>query len=888
MRGRFAAWLAAFSIVLGGVAFADVPPGTTFTYQGQLIKAGALVNDTADFQFSLWDDEFAGVQLGPTLTLIGVTVTDGLFTADLDFGQNIHKGRATWLKIMVRSPSGVGGYTTLDPRQALMPAPCAMALPGLWTQQNATSPNLIGGYDDNSVTAGVVGATIGGGGGAGNLNRVTANYGAVSGGLNNRVGNDGAANDGDYAFVGGGMNNIASGDDAIVGGGLSNLASGDWGTVGGGYGNQVTGDYAAIPGGVSNSAAGFYSLAAGRQAKALHDGSFVWGDSNAANFSSTAANQFLVRANGGVGINTNSPSSPLTVAGMIQSTAGGFKFPDLTVQTSAGLAGSGTAGYLPKYAGASTLGNSILYETGGMIGVNDPTPSAAIDVTTPFNDTLWLRGPGGFTTNGRIRFQDSAGNVFIQNDMDGGMLINVNGSLGGRLALTGGDVGIGTTTPAYPLDVNGAVRFSSPGIGTSANLIIDDSNGSNDRPGIQFTNNNIHFIGGDDLSDEWFGFYSEYSSIRTYDAAVHVHGKTAGSWGTYLSLTHDGTDGRIGTDVGDLVLEPFGSVGIRTAAPAADLHVVGSTATLGSLIVAPDEPLNGGDSKLLLAEDAAGIYHMRWDYDGGANRLNLYGSAVGTDYGPHLTINRDNGYVGVNTPTPSGPLHVTDATPGNTSVILPNDSISAIEIMDEPGVANDHNASIAIGTSLTTLASRSITVPAAGYVLALADGDLQISHTNGTDSTYIYGVSDSATSLPSDQDMMTRLAGALTTGTYNFAGSSHGLFSVAAAGSYSFYYLAYEFSGGSATMYDIQLTLLYVPTAYGTVESNLPPPNGGGGPETQGREPAAPGITPEEIEAEQQLEVENHRLRVLAELEAAEAQIAELRAKLEALEKPDK
>src|SRR6185436_19558586 len=52
------------------------------------------------------------------------------------------------------------------------------------------APNLIGGSPNNSVVAGVVGATIGGGGATtwfdgGYVNQVAANFGTVSGGLGN-------------------------------------------------------------------------------------------------------------------------------------------------------------------------------------------------------------------------------------------------------------------------------------------------------------------------------------------------------------------------------------------------------------------------------------------------------------------------------------------------------------------------------------------------------------------------------------------------------------------------------------------------------------------------------------------------------------------------------
>ena len=62
-----------------------------------------------------------------------------------------------------------------------------------------------------------------------------------------------------------------------------------------------------MPGGYDDFANSKYSLAAGRQARALHTGTFVWADWAAADFESTADNQFLIRADGGVGIGTNDP-----------------------------------------------------------------------------------------------------------------------------------------------------------------------------------------------------------------------------------------------------------------------------------------------------------------------------------------------------------------------------------------------------------------------------------------------------------------------------------------------------------------------------------------------------------------------------------------------------
>jgi len=118
-----------------------------------------------------------------------------------------------------------------------------------------------------------------------------------------------------YATSGGGYHNSASGHYSVVGGGAGNVASGYHATVGGGGRDTASYDYATVPGGYACAARGIFSLAAGRRAKAAHSGSFVWGDATDADFASTANNQFLVRANGGVGINKNNPSAALDVNG---------------------------------------------------------------------------------------------------------------------------------------------------------------------------------------------------------------------------------------------------------------------------------------------------------------------------------------------------------------------------------------------------------------------------------------------------------------------------------------------------------------------------------------------------------------------------------------------
>jgi hypothetical protein len=114
-----------------------------------------------------------------------------------------------------------------------------------------------------------------------------------------------------------GNGNVASGDHSTVSGGAANGASGNATTVGGGIINTASGSSSTVPGGSENAAQGDFSFAVGHRAKANHDGAFVWADSTDEDFTSTGENQFLIRAVGGVGIGTDSPTERLTVNGNV-------------------------------------------------------------------------------------------------------------------------------------------------------------------------------------------------------------------------------------------------------------------------------------------------------------------------------------------------------------------------------------------------------------------------------------------------------------------------------------------------------------------------------------------------------------------------------------------
>lgn len=94
---------------------------SVFTYQGRLNDNGAPANGVYDFQFAVYDSS------NPLATNAqsGIGVTNGLFTAQLDFGSAIFDGGPRWLEISVRT-NGAPNFATLSHRQPITSTPYAI------------------------------------------------------------------------------------------------------------------------------------------------------------------------------------------------------------------------------------------------------------------------------------------------------------------------------------------------------------------------------------------------------------------------------------------------------------------------------------------------------------------------------------------------------------------------------------------------------------------------------------------------------------------------------------------------------------------------------------------------------------------------------------------
>ena len=557
--------------------------GTAFTYQGVLSQNGAAINGSNDLTFTLYNAVSAGATVGASNVVNDLVMSNGLFTVTLDFGAGAFDGTARWLQIAARPGASTGAYTNLAPRTPVTPTPYAVfantasnlsgalpaaalsgtyggtvifsnaanrfsgigsnltalnasqltggtvpaaALGNAWkiTGNSNTSPgthflgttdnqpleikvnnqrglrlehgdnalnqsvNVIGGYSSNQVSAGIVGATIAGGG---SLN-------AIGGNSPNRV-------NADFGTVGGGSLNTAGGGFAA--------------TVGGGAQNTASGDYATVPGGVSNTATN-YAFAAGNRAKAIHQGAFVWADSQNANFTSTANNQFLIRASGGVGIGTSTPKHKLDVAGNIfLGTA--FNGQDFTALGDTLYLGS------PRKYLSSTLGAPI-----------NGSPDWINLMCHPFSHGI-LFGTAGpsdadpHSAPNPLMVIQASGNVGIGTTLPSQKLHVSGNMLASGDIFAGGTVGIGTQTPVTTLDVRSATPEIT--VGTSANT-----------GGALYFGNSGHGVKRG---------YSQLNDVGLYTTAADV----------YLSAN--------GTTTSQFVLKNDGNVGIGTSTPARKLTV---------------------------------------------------------------------------------------------------------------------------------------------------------------------------------------------------------------------------------------------------------------------------------------------------------------------------
>ena len=394
------------SIALGLLLVASATQAAPWTYRGTLNDGGQPANGRYDIRLSLLDAGGAK-SLAYPLTFSGVEVKNGAFAVDVDFG--IDLAQFGTLKLQTEVAQGDSGFVALGEPKAF---DAKAALAGVcWdTQGNAgTNPatDFLGTTDNVPLRMRVNNMTI-------------ATFEEKPNGINVLLGSPSnlAAMDADGAVVLGDGNSVI-GNYGVVSGGGGNVADGSGAVAGGVYNHAA---YRSFSAGAYNCAGGMSSFAAGFRAKirpgsgdtglafgcnaipAAPDaqgdaGSLVWADMQNQDFISTGDNQFLVRADGGMAINTNKlgnyPNLRLAELTIRNSTGSGNV--DLNLMT-ANARGYSIA-VVPD--GAAGAGSFYVQELSA-ISTGEPTWTPRL-IITPSGQTQVQGGAVGTISDARLK-----------------------------------------------------------------------------------------------------------------------------------------------------------------------------------------------------------------------------------------------------------------------------------------------------------------------------------------------------------------------------------------------------------------------------------------------------------------------------------------------------
>jgi hypothetical protein len=122
------------------IATPVIAQGTAFNYQGHLSDGTTAVSGIYDLRFGIYDASTNGDQAAGPITHDAVEVRGGVFNVTLDFGPGVFTGPGRWLEIGVRT-NGDSIFTTLTPRQPLLPTPYAITAANLSGTLGATQLN---------------------------------------------------------------------------------------------------------------------------------------------------------------------------------------------------------------------------------------------------------------------------------------------------------------------------------------------------------------------------------------------------------------------------------------------------------------------------------------------------------------------------------------------------------------------------------------------------------------------------------------------------------------------------------------------------------------------------------------------------------------------------
>lgn len=293
--------------------------------------------------------------------------------------------------------------------------------------------------------------------------------------------------------------------------------------------------------------------------------------------------------------------------------------------------GSGIAGRMPYWSNASTLAtanNMVWDNTNNRLGLGTVTPQQPLHIIGTARITGVAAGVSGALVvsdvNGdlaRVNYSGNATDVFLGSGTFGALPAGSGNYIQNQTAIpqvasfringnglfNGGKVGIGTTTPGYPLEVinptgsgnlYGMRVASTSDIGTNVEGILGSADGSGNA-----NKYGVHGVAAGTGTSGWnVGIYGESFGVGTGDkTGVYGNATSTGSelkiggyfeaagnaaggnkYGVYATSTGTGNSNyglyaaAAGATNNYAAVFPTGNVGIGTSAPVRTLEVIGS------------------------------------------------------------------------------------------------------------------------------------------------------------------------------------------------------------------------------------------------------------------------------------------------------------------------
>jgi hypothetical protein len=132
---------------------------TAFTYQGSLDDAGAPASGLHDFRFKLWNAASGGLIVAPPVCVDDVSVVEGLFTTQIDFGA-FATTAPRFIEVDVRRDTGLTcsdatGFVVMAPRHQITAAPLATHANSAFSLDAADGSPTSAVFVDNSGNVGI-------------------------------------------------------------------------------------------------------------------------------------------------------------------------------------------------------------------------------------------------------------------------------------------------------------------------------------------------------------------------------------------------------------------------------------------------------------------------------------------------------------------------------------------------------------------------------------------------------------------------------------------------------------------------------------------------------------------------------------------------------------